>query len=115
MDNSLKNALIIMGTAVAVLWVFRNKKKVKVGGASAGADSDKLAPPATADDSEKKTIDNAHIALEAMRKAIDAGESSDALNKLNRILATEYGVKVYPQKDGTLMVCDRKGASILKG
>jgi hypothetical protein len=50
-----------------------------------------------------------------MRKAIDAGESSDGLNKLNRILATEYSVKVYPQKDGTLMVCDRKGASILKG
>jgi hypothetical protein len=114
MDSSLKNALIILGTAVAVLWVFRNKKKVKVGGAS-GAESDKLAPPATADESAKKQIDNAHIALDAMRKAIDAGESSDGLNKLNRILATEYGVKVYPQKDGTLMVCDRKGASILKG
>jgi hypothetical protein len=114
MDNSLKNALIILGTAVAVLWVFRNKKKVKVE-VAVGAESDKLAPPATADESDKKQIDNAHIALDAMRKAIDAGESSDGLNKLNRILATEDGVKVYPQKDGTLMVCDRKGASILKG
>lgn len=114
MDSSTKNALIMLGTAIAVLWVFRNKKKVKVGGSS-NADSGKLAPPATAEESDKKLIDNAHIALEAMRNAINAGESSDSLNKLNRILATEYDVKVYPQKDGTLMVCDRKGASILKG
>jgi hypothetical protein len=114
MDSSLKNALIILGTAVAVLWVFRNKKKVNVGGAS-GAESDKLAPPATADESAKKQIDNAYIALDAMRNAIDAGESSDALNKLNRILATEHGVKVFTQKDGTLIVCDRSGATILKG
>jgi hypothetical protein len=50
-----------------------------------------------------------------MRSAVDAGETSDNLNKLNRILANEYGVKVYPQKDGAMMVCDRSGASILKG
>jgi hypothetical protein len=50
-----------------------------------------------------------------MRSAVEAGETSDNLNKLNRILANEYSVKVYPQKDGAMMVCDRSGASILKG
>lgn len=115
MDNQTKNALIILGTALAVLFVFRRKRKSEKAEEAMGGGSDKLAAPATASDDERQKVDNAHIALDAMRKAIDAGESSDALNKLNRILATEYGVKVYPQKDGTLMVCDRAGASILKG
>ena len=114
MDNSTKNALIILGTAIAVLFVFRRKRKSEIA-AEVASSSDKLAAPATASDGEKQKIDNAHIALDAMRNAIEAGESSDNLNKLNRILATEYNVKVYPQKDGTLMVCDKSGASILKG
>lgn len=114
MDNSLKNALIILGTATLVLLIFRRKKKNNSTG-SANASGEKLAAPQTASDNEKKKIDNAHVALDAMRSAIEAGESSDNLNKLNRILATEYNVKVYPQKDGNLMVCDRTGAPILKG
>jgi hypothetical protein len=115
MDNSTKNALIILGTAIAVLFVFRRKRKSEAAKEALMGGGNKLSAPATASEDERKKIDNAHVALDAMRNAIEAGESSDNLNKLNRILATEYGVKVYPQKDGTLMVCDKSGASILKG
>jgi hypothetical protein len=114
MNYSVRNALVILGTAVVVLIIFSKNKKSNATGVS-NASGNKISAPATASSSEKKKIENAHIALDAMRSAVDAGETSDNLNKLNRILANEYGVKVYPQKDGAMMVCDRSGASILKG
>jgi hypothetical protein len=114
MNYSVKNALVVLGTAVVVLMIFRRRKKFNMSGGSISG-GNKISAPATASIDEKKKVENAHIALDAMRSAVEAGETSDNLNKLNRILANEYSVKVYPQKDGKLMVCDRTGANILKG
>lgn len=114
MNYSVKNAIVVLGAAIVVLAIFRNKKKVTSNGVS-NASGNKISAPATASVDEKRKIESAHIALDAMRSAVEAGETSDNLNRLNRMLANEYSVKVYPQKDGEMMVCDRTGASILKG
>jgi hypothetical protein len=49
-----------------------------------------------------------------MASAIQAGESTAELNKLNSILYNEKGVKVYPNKSGGLFVADRSGQVILE-
>jgi len=109
-DSETKTMLTVAGVTIALLWLFRQPKTVK----ASVTEGDPYGAPATAsgEDAERE---NAAIALEAMRRAMDAGESADALNKLNRILCNEYNVRVYPSKDGSLMVANKKGDVIMQG
>jgi hypothetical protein len=109
-DSETKTMLTVAGVTIALLWLFRQPKTVK----SSVTEGDPYGAPATAsgEDAERE---NAAIALDAMRRAMEAGESPEALNKLNRILCNEYNVRIYPQKDGSLMVANKKGDVIMQG
>ena len=112
-DSETKSMLIISGITIALLWVFRQPKTVGGVAPEGGGNSPYGAPDSA--EGEDKERESAAIALDAMRRAIKAGESADALNKLNRILCNEHNVRVYPKKDGSLMVANKKGDVIMEG
>lgn len=58
--------------------------------------------------------DDIHQALLAYEDALSKGESADALAEFNDELASEFGVKVFKQSDGTLVARDTNGVQVGK-
>lgn len=111
MTSEAKNILVVAGVTILMLYLFR-KPAVKL--AKDQMDDNPYGAPDVASMSDSEKQENAAVALSAMAAAIDAGESTAELNKLNSILYNEKGVKVYPSKSGGLMVTDRSGQVILE-
>ena len=102
-STQAKEALIVFGIAVAVLYVTTPKGKGSL-----------IPKPDTAPASELATKENAMIALDAYISASKAGETSSNLNALNNELASQYGLRVY--KQGEIFVArNSSGTDILKG
>lgn len=102
-STQTKEALIIFGVALAVIYVTTPKGKGSL-----------IPKPDTAPASEVSTKENAMIALDAYVSASRAGEKSSALNALNNELASQYGLRVYKQND-IFIARDSSGKDILKG
>lgn len=105
MNQDVRKLLVVLGIATVILYLVGKKEKK--------ASADKLAPPQVAPDDKKKIQDGAVIGLQAMREAINNGESRTELDKLSGIILKEHGVKVIVSKsNGLLKAMDKSGKLI---
>jgi hypothetical protein len=95
MDRETKTLLVSLGIALVILWIFKPKKESEV------SDEDfdnKYKEPSVVNDDEKKLQDDAVVGLQAMRDAINNGESAKELDKLKNVILTENGIKIMINK-----------------
>jgi hypothetical protein len=95
MDRETKTLLASLGIAIAILWLFKPKKEIEV------SDEDidnKYKEPSLVDDNEKKLQDDAVVGLQAMRDAINNGESAKELDKLKSVILSENNIKIMINK-----------------
>jgi hypothetical protein len=96
MDKETKTLLVSVGIALAILWLFKPKKDSA--SESEDAVDNKYKEPKTVSDNEKKLKDDAVVGLQAMRDAINSGETAKELDKLKNVILTEHGVKIMINK-----------------
>jgi uncharacterized membrane protein len=105
MNKEVKILLITLGVALGFVWLFKPKKtsennKLK----------NKYAEPKEASEDLKKEKENAVIGIQAMREAINTGESKDDLEKLKSIILKENNIKILiSKKTGLLKAVNKKG------
>jgi hypothetical protein len=108
MNTNLKKALLVFGGGFILFLAF---KKIKPVGSVKSKKSSSSSAPKTFSDEEKK---NAAIVLSAYKAAQKAGESSSFLNQMNIEFASQYSMKVFPDKStGGVFVADLEGNKIL--
>mgnify|MGYP003131699358 FL=1 len=120
MDKETKNILKILGVAVLILYLFRPKNKDAQVSKRKNRTSAKVnlknslsAPKQEID--EDKQFKDAVISIKAVRKAINNNEPDKEVEKLNRILIKDYGIKVFKCKDSDKLIArDTKGNEIAK-
>lgn len=122
MDKETKNLLKILGVAIIILYLTRPKSKGKK--LSGNAKSSKpslvggksgITPPKSTKSDEDKKFENAVISIKAIRRAIDNNEPKSELDKLNRILVKDYGLKVFVCKNTSKLIArDSKGEDVAK-
>tara|TARA_R100000734_G_C3254994_1_gene55367 strand:- start:47 stop:391 length:345 start_codon:yes stop_codon:yes gene_type:complete len=112
MDGQTKKLLIVVGIAVLVLW-FTKPKNNMVDSMRKGG-SKKLDAPKTLDSKLAQEQHEGTVGIQAMRSAIANGETKKELDKLNRMLLNENGVKVYVMSNGKLCARNRKGKTVAK-
>jgi hypothetical protein len=114
MDNQTKKLLIVVGVAVAVLWIAKPKNNIIDSARGKRKNSDKLSAPKTVDSKLAKEQHDGTVGLQAMREAISSGENQKELDKLNRMLLNETNIKVYTMSNGKLCARNRKGKTVAK-
>ena len=103
MNNRVKEALIIAGISIAVIFMTTSRSKAS-----------KIKKPDVADKNEVSQKENARIALDAYMSAVENKENARALQSLNNQLASSYGLRIY--KQGAYYVAkDSSGKEILYG
>lgn len=100
LSKKWKNAIIIITITVIIYIVVKPK-------------SNKLGKPEKATKGEVKFKTDARTILDAYMNAVEAGENTSELNKLNSIFAEEYLMKVFKTKNGGFVARDLKGKDIL--
>jgi len=109
MDNETKDILKILGVAVVVLFLLKPKK---------GKLNKRLEATAEpiVDRTEaisEKEFENAIVSIKAYRSALNNNETVAELDKLNRILLKENGIKVFlSPKSGKLTARNSKGQDV---
>ena len=109
MDNETKDILKILGVAVLVLFLLKPKKGKgkKINNPIAEPKVDKTEAVS------EKEFENAVISIKAYRSALNNNESPSELEKLNRILLKENGIKVFLcSKSGKLKARNSKGQDV---
>lgn len=101
MDIRTKEALIVAGISLAVVYLTMPKSKTS-----------KIPKPDTADKSELTQKENARIALDAFMNAVGNQESTRNLQMLNNELAKTYGLRVY-RKGKYFVAKDSAGKEVL--
>lgn len=114
MDNQTKKLLSVVGIAVLLLWVTRPKRNMIDGARKKTKGGGKLSAPKEADSNLAKDQHNGTVGIQAMREAIESGETKKELDKLNRMLLNENGIKVYVMTNGKLCARNRKGKTVAK-
>lgn len=110
MDKEVKNLLIVSGLAIVVLWFVGKKYKKSNGVGLLEETNSKYPAPKEASGDKQKEQENAVIGLQAMRDAINAGESKTELNKLSAMVLKDYGIKVViSKKNGLLRAMNKSG------
>lgn len=108
MNTNLKKALLIFGGGFILFLAF---KKIKPVGSVKNKSKSSSKSEKTFTDEEKK---NAAIVLSAFKAAQKAGEPSSFLNQMNVEFASQYSMKVFPDKStGGVFVADLDGNKIL--
>ena len=110
MNKTTKTLLITLAGAFALVYLLMPKNPKK---SSSSSSEPKYPEPKLADDKKLKDKENAVVALEAMRAAIDNKESKTELNKLSSIILQDYGVKVIPNKKTGLLRAMSKDGKVL--
>ena len=101
MDIRIKEALIVAGVSLALIYVFMPKGK-----------SSKIPKPEVAEKGEIEQKENARVALDAFMTAVENKENTRNLQQLNNQLAKSYGLRIY--KKGEYFVAkDATGKEIL--
>jgi len=108
MNKTTKTLVFSLAGAFVLLYLLMPKNNKK--GASSVA---KYTEPKLADDTLVKNKENAVIGLQAMRSAMDNGESKSELDKLSSIIFQDYGVKVMPNKKSGLLRAMSKDGKVL--
>lgn len=114
MDKETKTLIATIGIALVILWIFRPKKSSNSDGffnsdGKEDADNKYLAPKVVKED-DKKLKDDAVVGLQAMRDAINNGESAKELDKLKNMILQENSIKIMiSKKTKKLRAMDKKG------
>lgn len=108
MNKTTKTLLISLAGAFALLYLLMPKNNK-----NSTSSVPKYAEPKVADDTLVKNKENAVIGLQAMRSAMDNGESKAELDKLSSIIFQDYGVKVMPNKKSGLLRAMSKDGKVL--
>ena len=109
MDKETKTLFLSIGLALVILWLLKPKGTNMLGLDKSG-DNDKYAEPKIASEASKKEKDDAVVALQAMRDAINNKEPKRELDKLNAMILQDYGVKVLiNKKTSKLRVMSKSG------
>jgi hypothetical protein len=95
MDRETKTLLASLGIALVIIWLFKPKKSNKI---DSNSNEDKYKAPKVINEDEKKLKDDAIVALQAMRDAINNGESAKELDKLKNVILVENNIKVMISK-----------------
>ena len=109
MDNETKDILKILGVAVVVLFLLKPKKGKR--NKRLEATSEPIVDKTEA--ISEKEFENAIVSIKAYRSALNNKESVEELDKLNRILLKENGIKVFlSPKSGKLVARNSKGQDV---
>jgi len=100
LSREWKNAIIILGATITIYLLVKPKKNP-------------LDKPKKASKDEVKRKKDARTVLDAYVNAVEAGEKSSELNKLNSIFADEYGMKVFKTKSGGYVARTLSGTDVL--
>jgi hypothetical protein len=96
MDRETKTLLVSVGIALAILWLFKPSKNSSSD--SADSSDNKYKEPKVVDDKESKLKEDAVVGLQAMRDAINNGESAKELDKLKSVILNEHDIKIMINK-----------------
>ena len=100
---------IVIG--LAIIWVFKPKKN-----GSATEEEvvvDKYQEPKVVAEDDKKIKDDAVVGLQAMRDAINNGESVRELDKLKNMILQENGIKIMINKKTKKLRAMKKDGSVI--
>ena len=113
MDKETKTFIATIGIALALLWIFKPKKNANTDAKTDEVIVDKYQAPKVVEEDEKKLKDEAVVGLQAMREAINNGESPRELDKLKSMILQENGIKIMiSNKTKKLRAMDKKGSVI---
>jgi hypothetical protein len=111
MDRETKALLVSIGIALVILWIFKPKKNNST--AEEEVVVDKYKEPKVVAEDDKKIKDDAIIGLQAMRNAIDNGESVAELNKLKNMILKENGIKILINRKTKKLRAMKKDGSVI--
>jgi uncharacterized membrane protein len=113
MDKETKTFIATIGIALVILWIFKPKKNAPSSSEKDDVVVDKYKAPKVVAEDDKKLKDEAVVGLQAMREAINNGESARELDKLKNMILQESGVKIMISKNTKkLRAMDKKGGVI---
>jgi hypothetical protein len=113
MDKETKGFIATIAIAIGILWIFKPKKSNSDKAKDGDVLVDKYQAPKVADEDEKKLKDDAVVGLQAMREAINKGESARELDKLKNMILQESGIKIMiSTTTKKLRAMDKKGSVI---
>lgn len=108
MSKEVKLLFVTLGVSLGLIWLFKPKQGERKGVV------DKYTPPKEAkEDTSKKDKENAVVGLEAMREAINSGESKAELDKLSAIILKEKGIKIVISKKTSLLRAMNKKGNVI--
>lgn len=110
MDRETKTLLASIGIGLIILWIFKPKKNTSK---SEELLADKYAEPKVVNEDDKKIKDDAVVGLQAMRSAIDNGESAVELDKLKNMILQENGIKIMIGKKTKKLIAMKKDGSVI--
>lgn len=105
MEKEIRNVLIVTAVVAVVFWLVKPKNK--------SVFKKDLSKPSIANNPEKE-YENAVTAIKAMREAINAGESQEALNELNKEIISMYNLKVFTDENHKLIVRNKQKKAIAR-
>jgi len=113
MDRETKKLLFSIAVGLAILLIFRPKKSLSKIDSQGEVINDKYKEPKLVAENDKKIKDDAIVGLQAMRDAINNGESAKELDVLKSMILQENGIKIMisrktkklraMKKDGTVI------------
>jgi hypothetical protein len=111
MDRETKALLASIGIALAILWIFKPKKN----GSNTEEEVivDKYKEPKVVEEDDKKIKDDAVVGLQAMREAINNGESVRELDKLKNMILQENGIKIMINRKTKKLRAMEKNGSVI--
>ena len=105
MEKEIRNVLIVTAVVAVIFWLVKPKNKLVF--------QKDLSKPSIANNPEKE-YENAVTAIKAMRAAINAGESQEALNDLNKEIISMYNLKVFTDENHKLIVRNKQKKAIAR-
>jgi hypothetical protein len=112
MNRETKGLLVSIGIGLAILWIFKPNKN----GSNTKEEEvivDKYQEPKVVAEDDKKIKDDAVIGLQAMREAINNGESVRELDKLKNMILQENGIKIMISKKTKKLRAMKKDGSVI--
>lgn len=111
MDRETKTLLASIGIGLAILWLFKPKKNAST--TEEEVIVDKYKEPKVVAEDDKKIKDDAVVGLQAMRDAINNGESVRELDKLKNMILQENGIKIMINKKTKKLRAMKKDGSVI--
>jgi len=106
MNKELKTLFVTLGVAVVFIYLLKPKSSSK----KEKTTDNKYSAPKEADSALQKEKENAVIGIQAMREAVNAGESKAELDKLSAMILKEKGIRVIlSAKTKLLKAVNKKG------